>query len=364
MIKAHRHSFIPMMRRSARVYLNDLNKGKEQTLIEFLHQCHDITQYFVDLFWQRQDFTSTLADIEIVHQGRDRFGITTRLAQAMAKQAKEAIKSACERDGHKPQLHKHTITLYSHFVKIEPFDGSFDFAAKLIGSGVPRMVIPVHSTRVINNRLTDGWQVGKTIRLGLRRSRTFTDFILEKPRPVKKTSGAIIGMDSNYKNGLVFSDGQTTGSKVHERIQIFSKRQKHTHAEIESLNRYLLKKVDFSNVKTLCIENLKRVKFCTRGKFPRKFNRRLSHWLYASTVDWLRQKCEEEGIWLVEKNPAYTSHFCSICYKWDRRNRVGDKFKCIYCGFSNHADLNAARNLALLGEAGVYGLRSLPNRFE
>jgi len=349
------------MRRSARVYLNDLNKGKAETLINFLNQCHDITQYFIDLFWQRKDFSSTLADIETVHCGRDKFGTTTRLAQAMAKQAKEIVKSAHEGDGHKPQLHNHTITLYSHFVKVEPFNGSFDYAVSLIGSGAPRMIIPVHSTKVINNRLADRWQIGKTIRLGLRNGELFIDFILEKSRPVRKEVGAIVGMDSNYKNGLVFSDGQTTGDKVHQKIQTFTKRQKHTHAEVESLNKYFLKRIDFSNIKVLCIENLKSVKSGTRGKFPRKFNRRLSHWLYASTVDWLRQKCEEEGIWLAEKNPAYTSQFCPICGKWDRRNRVGDKFRCIHCGFSNHADLNAAQNLALLGEAGVYGLRSLSN---
>ncbi|MGQ9630510.1 MAG: zinc ribbon domain-containing protein [bacterium] len=57
--------------------------------------------------------------------------------------------------------------------------------------------------------------------------------------------------------------------------------------------------------------------------------------------------------------PWKTSQFCRNCGKWDRRSRVGDEFRCVYCGFSENADLNAARNLALLGVAGVYGLRSL-----
>jgi hypothetical protein len=42
-------------------------------------------------------------------------------------------------------------------------------------------------------------------------------------------------MDSNYKNGLVFSDGQVIGQALYQRIQEFAKRQKHTHAEIKSL---------------------------------------------------------------------------------------------------------------------------------
>ncbi|MCI0712704.1 MAG: transposase, partial [Chloroflexi bacterium] len=106
MKKAHRKSKSPIMRRTSRVYLNDLNPGKAEVLRDFLHLCHDATQYFIDLFWQRQDFSAELADLPTVHQGRDRFNITTRLAQALAKQAKETIRSQREK-GHKrqPQLH-------------------------------------------------------------------------------------------------------------------------------------------------------------------------------------------------------------------------------------------------------------------
>lgn len=359
MIKAHKHP--RAIRRAARVYLSDLNKGKADTLTEFLRLCHDATQYFVDLFWQRQDFSAKLADLETVHKGTDKFHITTRLSQALAKQAKEAVRSAHELDGAKPELHKHVVALYYHFVKVESFRGSFDYAVKLIGSGVPRMVIPVKSTKVVNHYLADGWHMSKTIRLGRKDDRLYIDFIMEKARPTLKQEGSIVGMDSNYKNGFYFSDKQNVGMELYPRIQEFSKRQKHTHDEIKSMVGKALKQVDFSNIKMLCVEDLKKVKSNKRGKFPRIFNRRLSHWLYAYVADVLARKCEEQGVRLVKKNPAYTSQFCPVCHRWDRRNRVGDKFKCIHCGFSNHADLHAAQNLALLGEAGVYGLRLLPS---
>ncbi|NJR74867.1 MAG: transposase [Scytonema sp. CRU_2_7] len=58
------------------------------------------------------------------------------------------------------------------------------------------------------------------------------------------------------------------------------------------------------------------------------------------------------------KDPFKTSQFCSTCNRWDRRNRKGDRFKCVHCGYQSHADHNAAHNLELLGTAGVYGLRS------
>jgi IS605 OrfB family transposase len=350
------------MRRAYRIYLNDLNPTKAAQVKEFLVACHDATQYFVDLLWQRGDFSADLADLETVHRGRARFGLTTRLAQALAKQAKEAVRSARAKGRRKPRLHRLTTTLYYHFVSITPFRGNhFDYAVELGGSGAPRVLLPVHATRPLNARLRDGWRMARTVRLGWDKGRVWADIMVEKPRPPQKEQGVVVGMDSNYKNGLVFSDGQQVGQDVVQRIRSFSKRQKHTHAEVKSLMGHALKQVDFSRMKALCIENLKYVKHGKRGTFPRTLNRRLSHWLYAYLMELLGRHCEEHGVRLERKDPWKTSQFCRACRRWDRRSRAGDRFRCVHCGYSAHADLNAATNLALLGEAGVYGLRWLPS---
>lgn len=349
-----------LMKRTARVYLNSLNEGKAVVVCHFLHQCHDVTQYFVDLFWQRQDYSGKLADLPTIHKGRERFGITTRLAQALAKQAQECIRSQRKTHARKPRLRSHVVTLYYHFVTIEPFKGKhFDWTVKLIGSGAPRLTIPLPSSKPINQRLADGWQMSKTIRLGMRKDgRLWVDFIFEKERPALKEQGSVVGMDSNYKAGLVFSDKQVVGEELYPLIQGFAKRQKHTKTEIKSVLGKALKRIDFSQVQMLVIEDLKRVKHGKRGTFSRVFNRRLSHWLYAYVVSLLERRCEELGIQLERKDPFKTSQFCSNCNKWDRRNRKGDRFCCVHCGYLTHADHNAAHNLELLGVAGVYGLRS------
>ncbi len=359
MKKAHRKPTV--MRRSSRVYLNDLNTGKAAVVRDFLHTCHDATQYFIDLFWQRQDFSPDLADLDTVHRGRDRFGLTTRLAQALAKQAKETVRSVVERgDRRKPQLHHWTATLYYHFVEVQHFEAShFDFAVVLTGSGAPRLTLPVHSTRHLNRKLAEGWQLSRTLRLGWRNGRVVVDFLLEKERPRPKTNGWVVGMDSNYVNGLVFSNGQQVGHELVERIRQFPKRKQHTHQEIRSRMGQAIKQIDWSHVHMLCVEDLKHVKRGTRGTFSRTHNRRLSHWLYAYVVDLLARHCEERGIRFERKHPAYTSQYCHVCGRWDRRNRSGERFKCVHCGYSAHADYNAAYNLELLGLAGVYGLRSL-----
>ena len=354
------HTKPPVIRRVSRVFLNDVNAGKATIVRDFLHQCRDVTQYFVDLFWQRQDFSADLADLATVHRGRERFGITTHLAQALAKQAKEVCRAAHANGHRKPRMRRWTSTLYSHFVTLEPFAGGhFDWAVHLTGSGAPRLTLPVHATRHLNGLLGQGWAIAKTIRLGWHKGRLFVEFVLEKARPALKTTGALVGMDSNYKHGLVFSDGQTTGDAAYETIQGFAKRQNHTHAHIKSLLGQALKQIDWSAIRVLCIEDLKHVKKFLRGTFPRRLNRRLSHWMYNFLAEKLAYCCEEQGIRLERKNPWKTSQFCRFCGKWDRRNRRGDQFVCYSCGHADHADYNAAHNLAFLELAGAYGLRSL-----
>ena len=365
MIKKHKKSAVKLMRRSARVYLNELNDGKANKLTDFLRTCHDMTQYFVDLFWQRKDFTAILSALPTVHRGRDLFATTTRLAQALAKQAKETLRAG-KANGftRKPRLRKHTATLFSHFVELEKFDGKeFDYCLRFVGSGAPKgLIVPFHSTRVINRRLADGWILDKTVRLGRDGKRLWVDVILIKPRPQRKTVGTIVGMDNNYKAGLVFSDGQQIGQEVYEKIQTFAKRQKNTFKEVDALIGQALKRVDWSTIKTLAIEKLSKVKNGKRGTFSRQFNRRLAHWIYASIADRLRNICEENGIELLFKHPYKTSQFCRVCGKWDKRSRNSDKFLCVHCGHADHADQNAAKNLELLATLGVYGLWILKNQ--
>ena len=96
-----------------------------------------------------------------------------------------------------------------------------------------------------------------------------------------------------------------------------------------------------------------------REKFSRIVNKLLSFWLYAKVGKRLMQLCEELGIRISLKSPWKTSQRCSVCGNIDRRNRRGERFLCLRCGYETNADYNASRNLEALGLAGVYSPRSL-----
>lgn len=352
-----------MMRRSSRIYLAHINAGKIERLIKFLVRCHTYKQYFADLLWQQNGTFKTYCDTNLIRRGVKRFGITFRLTSMIANEVLGTIKATRTNGGSKPDMRRHLLILNYHFTTLEKSDHvGFDFVLKLKGCEIPVINIPFSKTAHLNKFLNSGWQIAKSFRLGLdKKCRLYLDLILEKFKVEKRESGEIVGLDSNYKGGMVFSDGRMIARDSYRKIQQFAKREKNTHEQIkQELNREL-KQFDFSNIKIIAIEDLKYVKHFKRETFSRIFNRRLSHWTYRYFVTRIEQVCEEQGIKTVKKYPGYTSQTCSRCHSCDKRNRAEDRFECSSCGYENNADLNAALNLKTLGEAEVYGLRSLPS---
>lgn len=60
----------------------------------------------------------------------------------------------------------------------------------------------------------------------------------------------------------------------------------------------------------------------------------------------LDYKTARHGSILTLVNPAYTSQTCSSCRHVSKDNRKTQAvFACVECGFSENADLNAAKNI-------------------
>ena len=65
----------------------------------------------------------------------------------------------------------------------------------------------------------------------------------------------------------------------------------------------------------------------------------------------LAYKAEEAGRQLIRVDPRHTSQRCAECGTVDGANRVGAGFRCRGCGHTDHADINAARNILRAGLA-------------
>lgn len=106
----------------------------------------------------------------------------------------------------------------------------------------------------------------------------------------------------------------------------------------------------------IVLEDLKGIKTNSKkqkrvGKQTRK---KFANWAYYQLEMLVVNKALETGKMVLFVNPRYTSQRCSRCGHVERSNRNGSVFKCKQCGFSIHADLNAARNISERGNA-VFG---------
>jgi putative transposase len=81
-----------------------------------------------------------------------------------------------------------------------------------------------------------------------------------------------------------------------------------------------------------------------KGKIRgRALRRRLSLWQHGLIRECAANKAQEHGMTLAKVDPRYTSKLCSRCGLRGKRHR--HVFTCPHCGFSIHADINAARNI-------------------
>ena len=362
MKKRYKRTRSGWMRRTSRIYIRGANKSKIDDLKNFLNLYQNLINYLIIRFWSSDNIDETFPPNEFIKSVQQRFGITARLAQCAAKQAKEIVRSQNEitkNERRMPRLVSHVANLDSRFVTIESFNGHFEMCLKF-ASGVPKLIIPFNWTKHTNKFRNDGWDLAKSIRLGYDNKGLFIDLIFEKEPPATREEGAVIGIDSGFNTMLVTSDAQFIGEGLKETIKKGGKRRKTWHRFIKTeVNRHL-KDLDLHNIKLISLENLKNVKKGKRGKFSRNTNRLLSFWLYARVNERLTQLCEEQGIRIERKNPWKTSQRCFVCGNIDRKNRKGEKFLCLECGYETNADYNASKNLKTLGLAGVYSLRSLP----
>ncbi|WP_303704136.1 transposase [Haloquadratum walsbyi] len=71
-----------------------------------------------------------------------------------------------------------------------------------------------------------------------------------------------------------------------------------------------------------------------------------SKWAFRKLKQCVEYKTEERDVFVNTVNPKNTSKRCNNCGSVRDANRHHDEFECQRCGNQNHADYNAAKNIA------------------
>ena len=131
-------------------------------------------------------------------------------------------------------------------------------------------------------------------------------------------------------------------------------RRDHRH----KLARSLVKRFSFIAVENLAILNMVRGAKGTKGlpgknvKQKTGLNRSQLDQAWGAFLLTLKSKAAEAGSVVVGVDPRNTSITCHRCMTTDAHSRRSQsEFTCITCGYSGHADVNAALNILRLGRS-------------
>ena len=142
----------------------------------------------------------------------------------------------------------------------------------------------------------------------------------------------------------------TQYSRMRKHLQILKKYNKLKTIKrresniVKDLNHKISRKIVNEAKYTNCaikLENLKGIRKNKKQKLSFKYT--VNSWSYHQLQVFIEYKAKILGVPVFYIHPAYTSQNCNKCGKLGKRN--SKKFKCP-CGYTSHADTNAAWNIA------------------
>jgi IS605 OrfB family transposase len=107
------------------------------------------------------------------------------------------------------------------------------------------------------------------------------------------------------------------------------------------VSKHIVSKIDGGDI--VVMENLRGIRSKRRGK---TLNRLLSNWAFAQLKGFIEYKSIRKGATFVSVPSHYSSKTCKKCHEnLSIRPKKAGFFKCLNCGYSCNADLNASFNL-------------------
>lgn len=131
-----------------------------------------------------------------------------------------------------------------------------------------------------------------------------------------------------------------------KRLQAMSGRQR----RFQTKTNHEISKRIVAKAKTLgcgiALEDLEGIKSRVEPMVSKRFRRRFGNWSFSQLRLFVEYKAHREGVPIVTVDPRNTSRTCSVCGHCEKANRPDQAtFRCKRCNYSEHADLNAARNI-------------------
>ncbi len=231
-----------------------------------------------------------------------------------------------------------------------------------------RIIVPMQPGGHQRRILASG--TPKEAELVFHKGRWYFNLVVESGDMETVASGPVMGVDVGENNLAAASLGKVWGGEnlrhrrdkylaLRRRLQSNgsqSARQKLRQVSGKEMRRVkqvnhetskaIVEQAIKAGVSKITMENLTHIR--ARIKAGKRLRGRLHRWAFRQLQTFVEYKANAVGITVEYVNPAYTSQTCSCCGELGRRAK--HRFVCEKCGLRAHADLNASRNLARIGE--------------
>ena len=311
------------------------NKGKQEKLNNLLDFWKVEVEKKIDIFWQFKEVKGPYCPSE--------YALGGRLVRDASIKAWQIVKGAKKVKAEKPVFKGNEIDLNQASISfINHETEEFDFWVKITHlEKNKRLVLPLKKIGIFNKVLEIG-TLRQSAKIIKKKDKFYLTVFVDMPEK-EKTASDFIGIDVGLNNSVATSDGKFYGQGI-KPLRIKTKHRKYNglSASKQALNRVAKELVDIYPNTDFVVEDLL---FKGKKKRSREFRRRNNNWAYKHLSKKLVELGHDKGFIVYHIEPAYSSQTCPICSSINKANRLGEIFRCIECGYTNHADTVGALNL-------------------
>jgi len=274
-----------------------------------------------------------------------------------------------------PTLRQSCVQANANVVELEPAqDSTFDYWLKISTLAFRKQLLLPVKLAAYHREALKGKTINSSVTLNKRADGWWLTLSYDKVIPVHTAPSApVVGVDVGIANFLTTSDGKHYGT-FHGKLRERQKRDREKRRRKAKLRKCLEKK-GVKKLPSTSSKSGQRLARHVRQSINRAVNqcftehqgyqfayehlsvatmkykaRAMNAYLYASNLAHIPKQiawnAAKRGVAAIRVRSAYTSQECSVCHYTARANRPNQQtFCCVVCGYSTHADLNAAINI-------------------
>ncbi len=345
----------------------------DPSLLETGKQFKEACQVVLDYGFSEKTFNKNKLNRGTYKEVREKI---PTLPSALVQTARDTASEALKQTKLQREIHRKSYTIRYDKRTFKFYPDSHTIS---LGTVKGRLVFPVAKSPLIEKY--KGKYTNAQVSIDTRNKKMFVMVQAEADEKVEKKTAKqdvkVMGIDRGINNIAVLSNNMFFNSghlkDVKGRYRYNRKRLQHAgtrsaHRKLKELsgrerrfvldtNHVISKTIVNLPCDVIALEELEPAGMKKKGN-GRRFNHKLGSWSPWQLEQFIVYKAEDMHKFAILVDPKYTSQTCSKCGYRDRNNRHGSVFHCRNCGFELHSDLNASRNIEVLGRSEYFRLLS------